>query len=166
MVAIFLCCATVFFLESTGALNFLEGGPKHLDAGAKKVVLTASDAHYPTHVDGVNEGDYDPVHDVVASTAEEWQASGLSRDERQQDEAADGCVMTDQDGDGHVDPGFAEADQDGDGYVDPEELALAMGLTDDEDLPEGVEWWDQDDDGRLSMGEWLEWAAADDEDGG
>merc|ERR1711992_406768 len=47
-------------IESTGAFNSLEGGSKHLDAGAKKVVLTAPGANCPTYVVGVNEGDYDP----------------------------------------------------------------------------------------------------------
>merc|ERR1712193_242437 len=56
-------------IESTGAFNSLEGGSKHLDAGAKKVVLTAPGANCPTYVVGVNEGDYDPENDVVVSNA-------------------------------------------------------------------------------------------------
>ena len=56
-------------IESTGAFNSFEGGSKHLDAGAKKVVLTAPGTNCPTYVVGVNEGDYDPENDVVVSNA-------------------------------------------------------------------------------------------------
>jgi len=56
-------------IESTGAFNSLEGGSKHLEAGAKKVVLTAPGKECPTYVVGVNEGDYDPKNDVVVSNA-------------------------------------------------------------------------------------------------
>merc|ERR1712176_533313 len=56
-------------IESTGAFNSLEGGSKHLDAGAKKVVLTAPGKNCPTYVVGVNEGDYDPENDTVVSNA-------------------------------------------------------------------------------------------------
>merc|ERR1711879_846035 len=56
-------------IESTGAFNSLEGGSKHLDAGAKKVVLTAPGSNCPIYVVGVNEGDYDPENDVVVSNA-------------------------------------------------------------------------------------------------
>merc|ERR1719238_2125947 len=56
-------------IESTGAFNSLEGGSKHLDAGAKKVVLTAPGKNCPTYVVGVNENDYNPETDVVVSNA-------------------------------------------------------------------------------------------------
>merc|ERR1719504_627179 len=56
-------------IESTGAFNSLEGGSKHLEAGAKKVVLTAPGKNCPTYVVGVNEGDYDPANDTVISNA-------------------------------------------------------------------------------------------------
>ena len=56
-------------LEATGASNSLEGGSKHLDAGAKTVVLTAPGSDYPTCVVGVNEGGYDPGNYVVVSNA-------------------------------------------------------------------------------------------------
>jgi len=56
-------------IESTGAFNSLEGGGKHLEAGAKKVVLTAPGKNCPTYVVGVNEGDYDPENDTVVSNA-------------------------------------------------------------------------------------------------
>merc|ERR1712110_284448 len=56
-------------IESTGAFNSLEGGSKHLDAGAKKVVLTAPGKDCPTYVVGVNEEDYNAEKDVVVSNA-------------------------------------------------------------------------------------------------
>merc|ERR1719337_805592 len=56
-------------IESTGAFNSLEGGSKHLEAGAKKVVLTAPGKNCPTYVVGVNEGDYDAENDTVVSNA-------------------------------------------------------------------------------------------------
>merc|ERR1712073_10400 len=56
-------------IESTGAFNPLEGGSKHIDAGAKKVVLTAPGKNCPTYVVGVNEEDYDAENDVVVSNA-------------------------------------------------------------------------------------------------
>ena len=56
-------------IESTGAFNSLEGGSKHLEAGAKKVVLTAPGKNCPTYVVGVNEGDYDAENDTVISNA-------------------------------------------------------------------------------------------------
>jgi glyceraldehyde-3-phosphate dehydrogenase type I len=56
-------------IESTGAFNSLEGGSKHLEAGAKKVILTAPGKNCPTYVVGVNEGDYNPEADTVISNA-------------------------------------------------------------------------------------------------
>merc|ERR1712170_316765 len=56
-------------IESTGAFNSLEGGSKHIEAGAKKVVLTAPGKNCPTYVVGVNEGDYDAENDTVVSNA-------------------------------------------------------------------------------------------------
>merc|ERR1712203_273376 len=56
-------------IESTGAFNSLDGGSKHLEAGAKKVVLTAPGKDCPTYVVGVNEADYDPANDKVVSNA-------------------------------------------------------------------------------------------------
>merc|ERR1712187_800376 len=56
-------------IESTGAFNSLDGGSKHLEAGAKKVVLTAPGKNCPTYVVGVNEGDYDAANDTVVSNA-------------------------------------------------------------------------------------------------
>merc|ERR1712227_718511 len=56
-------------IESTDAFNSLEGGAKHLESGAKKVVLTAPGKNCPTYVVGVNEGDYNPESDTVVSNA-------------------------------------------------------------------------------------------------
>merc|ERR1712241_865365 len=56
-------------IESTGAFNSLDGGAKHLEAGAKKVVLTAPGSNCPTYVVGVNEGDYNAENDTVVSNA-------------------------------------------------------------------------------------------------
>jgi len=56
-------------IESTGAFNTLEGGSKHLEGGAKKVVLTAPGKNCPTYVVGVNEQDYNPATDSVISNA-------------------------------------------------------------------------------------------------
>jgi len=56
-------------IESTGSFNSLEGGSKHLEAGAKKVVLTAPGTNCPTYVVGVNEDKYDAEKDTVISNA-------------------------------------------------------------------------------------------------
>ena len=57
-------------LESTGFFTDREGAQKHLDAGAKKVVISAP-ATDPdvTLVLGVNDGDYDPAAHHVVSNA-------------------------------------------------------------------------------------------------
>jgi glyceraldehyde 3-phosphate dehydrogenase len=57
-------------LESTGFFTDREGAQKHLDAGAKKVLISAP-ATDPdvTVVLGVNDGDYDPAAHHVVSNA-------------------------------------------------------------------------------------------------
>jgi glyceraldehyde 3-phosphate dehydrogenase len=58
-------------LESTGFFTTREGGQKHLDAGAKKVVISAP-ATDPdiTLVLGVNDGDYDSsAHHIVSNAS-------------------------------------------------------------------------------------------------
>ncbi len=57
-------------LESTGFFTKREGAQKHLDAGAKKVVISAP-ATDPdiTVVLGVNDGDYDPAAHHIVSNA-------------------------------------------------------------------------------------------------
>ena len=56
-------------LESTGFFTNREGAQKHLDAGAKKVVISAP-ATDPdvTVVLGVNDGDYDPGRTTSSRT--------------------------------------------------------------------------------------------------
>ena len=57
-------------VESTGALNKPEVAAAHLDAGAKKVVLTApAKGQCRTIVLGVNEDQYDPATEHVVSNA-------------------------------------------------------------------------------------------------
>jgi len=56
-------------IEGTGAFNSLEGSSKHIEAGAKKVVITAPGKNCPTYVCGVNEDQYDPAKDTVISNA-------------------------------------------------------------------------------------------------
>merc|ERR1719353_767867 len=60
-----------YVCESTGAFCTTEGCNKHLDGGAKKVVISApaKDAETPTIVVGVNTGDYDPKSMNVVSNA-------------------------------------------------------------------------------------------------
>ena len=47
----------------------MEGSSKHLEAGAKKVVVTAPGKNCPTCVCGVNEGNYDPAAENMVSNA-------------------------------------------------------------------------------------------------
>ncbi len=57
-------------LESTGAFNSMEKAAPHLDAGAKKVVLSApAKGEMPTFVYGVNHLDYQPDKHHVVSNA-------------------------------------------------------------------------------------------------
>ena len=58
-------------IESTGHFNNREGAQKHLDAGARKVVISAP-ATEPdlTLVLGVNDGEYDPEkHNIVSNAS-------------------------------------------------------------------------------------------------
>jgi glyceraldehyde 3-phosphate dehydrogenase len=57
-------------LESTGIFTKRDGAQKHLDAGAKKVIISAP-ATDPdiTIVLGVNDGEYDPARDAIVSNA-------------------------------------------------------------------------------------------------
>jgi len=57
-------------IEGTGVFLTTEGAGKHLEAGAKKVVITApGKGDVPTYVVGVNEKDYKPDVDHVVSNA-------------------------------------------------------------------------------------------------
>ena len=58
-------------IESTGFFTGREGAAKHLDGGARKVIISAP-AKGPdvTIVLGVNDGDYDPeAHDVISNAS-------------------------------------------------------------------------------------------------
>jgi glyceraldehyde 3-phosphate dehydrogenase len=59
-------------IESTGKFTKREDAQKHLDAGAKKVLITApcKEMEIPNIVMGVNEGDFDPKeYDVVSNAS-------------------------------------------------------------------------------------------------
>ena len=60
-----------YVVESTGLFTSLEGATKHLDAGAKRVVITApaKGENIPTFVMGVNEKNYRPEKDRIVSNA-------------------------------------------------------------------------------------------------
>merc|ERR1719364_656962 len=60
-----------YVCESTGAFTTTEGCMKHVDGGAKKVIISApaKDAETPTIVVGVNTEDYDPATMNVVSCA-------------------------------------------------------------------------------------------------
>lgn len=60
-----------FVIESTGRFTDKEGASKHLQAGAKKVVISApaKDKTVPTFVMGVNENKYNPATDHIVSNA-------------------------------------------------------------------------------------------------
>merc|ERR1711937_903739 len=60
-----------YVCESTGAFTTTEGCMKHIDGGAKKVVISApaKDADTPTIVVGVNTDEYDPASMKVVSCA-------------------------------------------------------------------------------------------------
>jgi glyceraldehyde 3-phosphate dehydrogenase len=57
-------------IESTGVFTKREGASKHLEAGAKRVIISAPSGDCDaTYVVGVNDNDYDPATDVVISNA-------------------------------------------------------------------------------------------------
>ncbi|MFC1753127.1 type I glyceraldehyde-3-phosphate dehydrogenase [Thermoproteota archaeon] len=57
-------------IESTGRFTEVEKAKAHLQAGAKKVIISApAKGECPTFVLGVNEGDYDPKNHHVMSNA-------------------------------------------------------------------------------------------------
>ena len=58
-------------LESTGFFVDRAGAGKHIEAGAKKVLITApaKGDDIPTYVVGVNEGDFDPAADIVSNAS-------------------------------------------------------------------------------------------------
>lgn len=59
-----------YVVESTGLFTTSEAAGKHLEAGAKKVIITApAKGDIPTFVMGVNENQYNPQKDDIISNA-------------------------------------------------------------------------------------------------
>jgi glyceraldehyde 3-phosphate dehydrogenase len=62
-----------YVVESTGLFTTLEDARKHIDAGAKRVLISAptkSEKEVPTFVYGVNSASYDPaVHTIVSNAS-------------------------------------------------------------------------------------------------
>jgi glyceraldehyde 3-phosphate dehydrogenase len=61
-----------YVVESTGLFTTHEGAAKHLQAGAKRVVISAptkSPDQVPTYLVGVNHHNFDPAKDVIVSNA-------------------------------------------------------------------------------------------------
>lgn len=64
-------CGAEYIIESTGAFNTVEKSSAHLEAGAKKVVITApsKDKVMPTFVMGVNHTEYKPEYNIVSNAS-------------------------------------------------------------------------------------------------
>ncbi len=59
-----------YVIESTGFFTHYDDAKKHLDAGAKRVIITApGKGDIPTLVMGVNEKTYNPKNDAIISNA-------------------------------------------------------------------------------------------------
>lgn len=59
-----------YVVESTGLFASEEGSKKHLEAGAKRVIITApAKGDVPTFVMGVNQHKYNPAKDTIVSNA-------------------------------------------------------------------------------------------------
>lgn len=56
-------------IESTGIFRDPEGAGKHIEAGAKKVIVSSPGKNMPTFVMGVNEDRYNPAKDHIVSNA-------------------------------------------------------------------------------------------------
>jgi glyceraldehyde-3-phosphate dehydrogenase (NADP+) (phosphorylating) len=58
-------------IEGTGVFLNREGAGKHIQAGAKKVLITApaKGSDIPTYVIGVNDGDFDPNADIMSNAS-------------------------------------------------------------------------------------------------
>lgn len=56
-------------IESTGRFTDYDAAYKHVEAGAKKVIVSAPGKNMPTYVMGVNHEQYNPASDVVVSNA-------------------------------------------------------------------------------------------------
>ncbi|CCE81883.1 Piso0_002562 [Millerozyma farinosa CBS 7064] len=58
-----------YVIESTGVFTKTEGAEKHIQGGAKKVVITAPSADAPMFVVGVNEDKYTPDLKIVSNAS-------------------------------------------------------------------------------------------------
>lgn len=58
-----------YVIESTGVFTTTEGAQKHIDGGAKKVVITAPSSDAPMFVVGVNEQKYTPDLKIVSNAS-------------------------------------------------------------------------------------------------
>nr|AAC49800.1 glyceraldehyde-3-phosphate dehydrogenase [Candida albicans] len=58
-----------YVIESTGVFTKVEGAQKHIDAGAKKVIITAPSADAPMFVVGVNEDKYTPDLKIISNAS-------------------------------------------------------------------------------------------------
>ncbi|MDL2225390.1 type I glyceraldehyde-3-phosphate dehydrogenase [Eubacteriales bacterium OttesenSCG-928-M02] len=62
-------CGAEYVIESTGVFTTTDGAKGHLDAGAKKVVISAPSADAPMFVMGVNEKNYTKDMDIVSNAS-------------------------------------------------------------------------------------------------
>ncbi|CAK7902298.1 hypothetical protein CAAN1_28S00100 [[Candida] anglica] len=58
-----------YVIESTGVFTTLEGAQKHIDGGAKKVIITAPSSDAPMFVVGVNHEKYTPDLNIVSNAS-------------------------------------------------------------------------------------------------
>ncbi|KAG7810547.1 hypothetical protein KL921_003042 [Ogataea angusta] len=58
-----------YVLDSTGVFTTLEGAQKHIDAGAKKVIITAPSKDAPMFVVGVNHEEYTPDIKILSNAS-------------------------------------------------------------------------------------------------
>lgn len=62
-------CGTEYVVESSGRFTTMEKAQGHLDAGAKKVIITASSADAPMFVMGVNHKEYKSDQNIVSNAS-------------------------------------------------------------------------------------------------